>query len=159
LRTFVENENLDEFLELLDDVSLLASFNGSSFDVPRILDAFHIPELPCPHIDLRWVCHHQGWKGGLKDITEKLGIKRPGDLQYADGLLAVQLWYRWMNHNDEVALKQLLRYCGSDVILLLLLAQRLAGRDAAAFGEIWSQLPPAPLNRPASRLLIRLRAG
>ena len=36
LRTFMEGENLDAFLDLLDDATLLVSFNGSSFDVPRI---------------------------------------------------------------------------------------------------------------------------
>ena len=36
--TFVEHENLDDFLVLLDDVELLGSFNGSSFDVPRPSD-------------------------------------------------------------------------------------------------------------------------
>lgn len=144
LQTFAEHENLDAFLELLDDVTLLASFNGSSFDVPRILDTFHIPELPCPHVDLRWMSHHQGWKGGLKDITEKLGITRPPDLCQADGELAIWLWNRWIEKSDTAARNQLLRYCGSDVILLLMLAHRLVGFDQIAIDYLWSLLPPAP---------------
>ena len=64
-RIFVEHENLDDFLELLDDARLLASFNGASFDVPRVLNSFHIPTLPCAHLDLRWSCYHQGHSGGL----------------------------------------------------------------------------------------------
>ena len=115
------------FLELLDDVTLLATFNGSSFDVPRILDAFHIPELPCPHVDLRWMCHHQGWKGGLKDIAEALGITRPADLVQADGALAIRLWHLWTGRRDRPAREQLLRYCGADVLLLLMLVQHLIG--------------------------------
>ena len=87
---FVEHENLDGFLDLLDDVTLLASFNGGSFDVPRVLDAFHVPELPCAHLDLRWACYHQGRTGGLKEIANAMGITRPPDLRDVDGEYAVQ---------------------------------------------------------------------
>lgn len=131
LHEFVEHENLDDFLDLLDEVELLASFNGSSFDVPRVLDAFHIPELPCPHLDLRWLCYHHGYPGGLKEITSRLGIRRPHDLHHADGELAIRLWQRWNHFQDRPARELLLRYCAADVLLLAILAERL-GLDAAA---------------------------
>ena len=143
LRTFVEHENLDEFLSLLDDVTLLASFNGSSFDVPRVLDAFHIPELPCPHLDLRWPCYHQGFTGTLKAIADSLDIARPVDLQHVDGFLAVQLWQAWQQRRDAAARARLIRYCAADVLLLVLIAHRLARRATAAPAELlWSRLPP-----------------
>lgn len=140
-RTFVEHENLDEFLDLLDEVKLLESFNGNSFDVPRVLDSFHIPKLPCPHLDLRWPCYHQGHTGGLKEITSRIGIRRPADLQDADGELAVRLWQAWRTNNDHAAREHLIRYCASDVALLVALAYRVAGRDDLPVDELWNSLP------------------
>jgi len=118
LHTFLRDENLDDCLDLLEDVDLLASFNGSSFDVPFLLRTWHIPELPCPHIDLRWQCYHQQHRGGLKQIEQSFGILRPDDLQGVDGAEAVWLWYRWSRYRDQQARRRLLRYCGADVLTL-----------------------------------------
>lgn len=148
MKTFVEHENLDDFLHLLDDVTLLASFNGSSFDVPRVLDTFHIPELPCPHLDLRWPCYHKGFKGSLKSITARLGFTRPVDLQDADGELAIHLWNRWTLDRDQRARELLIRYCASDVILLAMLAHRLADRDISAHTAWWQHLPAVAPTGP-----------
>ena len=145
LHTFVEHENLDEFLQLLDEVRLLVSFNGASFDVPRVLDAFHIPQLPCPHVDLRWLCHHQGLRGGLKEIARQVGIHRPRDLQFADGEMAVIWWSRWIHFQDRRARDLLVRYCAADVVMSLLLARRICQRQLVSQesgdSELWSQLP------------------
>ena len=141
LHTFVEHENLDEFLLLLDEIKLLASFNGSSFDVPRILDAFHIPELPCPHLDLRWASYHAGFSGGLKDIADELGIQRPSDLANANGELAIELWLDWQTERDANARSQLVRYCAADVMLLALLGQHLGERQRYQPADLWCQLP------------------
>lgn len=151
LRTFVEHENLDDFLHLLDDVTLLASFNGSSFDVPRVLDTFHVPDLPCPHVDLRWPCYHKGFKGSLKSITSQLGFARPVDLQDADGELAVHLWNRWTLDRDRRARELLLRYCASDVLLLVMLAHRLAEREVASHADWWRYLPSASLAKTSGK--------
>lgn len=141
LQTFVEHENLDDFLHLLDDVTLLASFNGGSFDVPRVLDTFHIPNLPCPHLDLRWPCYHKGFKGSLKSITSRLGFARPADLQDADGELAIHLWNRWTLDRDHGARDLLLRYCASDVVLLMMLAHRIVEREVTSPAVWWRHLP------------------
>ncbi|HRX78155.1 MAG TPA: ribonuclease H-like domain-containing protein [Pirellulaceae bacterium] len=146
VKTFVEHENLDDFLHLLDDVTLLASFNGSSFDVPRVLDTFHIPDLPCPHLDLRWPCYHKGFKGSLKSITARLGFTRPVDLQDADGELAIHLWNRWTLDQDHRARALLVRYCASDVVLLAMLAHRLAERRIESPVAWWGQLPTTSLT-------------
>ena len=143
LHTFVEHENLDDFLDLLDEIELLVSFNGSTFDVPRVLDGFHIPELPCPHFDLRWPCYHRDLCGGLKQVTASLGIERPADLSDADGSLAVQLWHRWAEHKDEDARNQLIRYCGADVLLLKPLAQHIGGHEVCVTENFWAALPAA----------------
>ena len=152
LHTFVEHENLDDFLDLLDDVNLLVSFNGSSFDVPRTLDAFHLPELPCAHLDLRWCCFHQGMIGGLKSIATKAGIQRPADLLEVDGQEAVRLWIAWREQTSEVARSELIRYCAADVLLMVLIAQQLIGRPEIEASSIWDHLPAmaAPPLAPRS---------
>lgn len=122
---FLANENLDEFLDLLENVRLLASFNGASFDVPRVLDRFHIPELPCPHVDLRWLCHHVGWRGGLKKIERGLGLRRPPDLEGLGGAEAVWLWQAWTENHDARARRTLERYCAADTVMLKMLAGKL----------------------------------
>ena len=141
LHTFVEHENLDDFLDLLDDVELLVSFNGSTFDVPRVLDGFHIPELPCPHVDLRWPCYYADLPGGLKQITSHLGLERPADLQDADGSLAVELWSQWQLQKNAEARELLIRYCAADVLLMLPLSQYLAGQNMSRCDELWCHLP------------------
>jgi uncharacterized protein YprB with RNaseH-like and TPR domain len=143
LRSFVEHENLDDFLTVIDQTNLLVSFNGSSFDIPRLLGAFHIPALPCPHIDLRWTCYHRGLRGGLKLIAYQLGVTRPVDLQDADGLMAVSLWNRWMIDGDRAARDRLVRYCASDVLLAVMIAHWFAGREVDSLSVLWQQLPGA----------------
>lgn len=141
VHNFVEHENLDDFLDLLDEVTLLSSFNGSTFDVPRVLDAFHIPALPCPHLDLRWLCFHQDWRGGLKQVASRLKIQRPEDLTDANGEMAIRLWNRWEHFKDQSARELLLRYAASDVLLLVALADRLLGRNEVSMPELWAMLP------------------
>ena len=164
---FLANENLDEFLDVLEKVKLLVSFNGKSFDVPRVLDRFHIPELPCAHVDLRWLCHHAGWRGGLKKIERALGLRRPPDLDGLGGAEAVWLWQAWAERGDEQARRTLERYCSADTVMLKLLAGRLCTLQGAAVAtpaeaELWrlvhgalpdrgrpeAVMPPARLEPP-----------
>jgi uncharacterized protein YprB with RNaseH-like and TPR domain len=88
------------------------------------------------------MCHHRGWKGGLKEIAAAAGIDRPADLEHADGVLAVRLWSQWISRRDPTARQELLRYCGADVLLLPMLAHCLLGRDHAELSDLWSHLPP-----------------
>ena len=129
---FLAGENLDDFLELLESVKLLVSFNGASYDVPRVLDRFHIPELPCAHVDLRWLCHHAGWRGGLKKIERALGLRRPPDLDGLGGAEAVSLWQAWSERGDGQAKRTLERYCSADTVMLKLLAAKLCALQGAA---------------------------
>lgn len=146
LHSFLKGESLDDFLELLDDVDLLVSFNGTSFDVPRIEDAFHIPACPCPHVDLRWLCYHASLSGGLKSIETQVGIRRPDDLLTIDGEQAGWLWNMWEQDGDHQARRVLERYCGADVLALQLLAAHLLETngckvDCEAADSLWMKLP------------------
>ena len=142
---FVHGENLEAFLDLLEEVDLLVSFNGASFDVPQVLRSFHIPELPCAHIDLRWICYHDKMPGGLKSIEKHLDINRPQDLQGVDGDEAVWLWQLWKNRGTKRARERLLRYCSADAVSLKLLSTRLLSLhdvsvDCPRPDELWSLL-------------------
>ena len=156
---FLANENLDDFLDLLERVKVLVSFNGASFDVPRVLDRFHIPELPCPHVDLRWLCHHAGWKGGLKKIEKALGLRRPADLDGLGGAEAVWLWQAWAEKQDACARRRLERYCSADTVMLKMLAGKLCEKQGFAVAlpdesDMWALVHAAlpDLGRPSCDL-------
>jgi len=156
---FLAGENLDDFLELLESVKLLVSFNGTSFDVPRVLDRFHIPELPCPHVDLRWLCHHAGWRGGLKKIEREVGLRRPPDLDGLGGAEAVWLWEAWSEKGDARARRTLERYCSADTAMLKLVAGKLCERLGAPVplpeeAHVWRLIHDAlpDLGRPDGAL-------
>ncbi len=118
LRLFVNGENLDDFPDYILNVPLLVTFNGSTFDLPVIRRHFNLPELPVPHVDMRWICRRCDLTGGLKPIEHKLHLKRPDDLVGTDGYEAVMLWEQWSNLHDEAAKRKLIRYCAADTIAL-----------------------------------------
>jgi uncharacterized protein len=157
LHTFVRGRNLDAFLDLLDEVRLLVSFNGASFDVPRVLAEFHVPAIPCPHLDLRWICHHQHMRGGLKHIEQTLGLQRPTDLQGVDGQEAVWLWKLWEARRNPQALDRLVRYCAADAVCLHQVAARLlAARDCPVTtpdpDQVWACLHPTLIHNSPMRV-------
>ncbi len=127
---FVRGENLEEFLDLLDEVDLLVSFNGNCFDIPFVEDAYRIPALPCPHVDLRWVAYHAGLRGSLDRVEEACGITRPPDVAGIDGVQAVILWNAWKRRGDRRARDLLLDYCTADVEALRRVAEVIVGGKA-----------------------------
>ncbi|MBT3225055.1 MAG: ribonuclease H-like domain-containing protein [Deltaproteobacteria bacterium] len=121
LYTFVYEENLADFLQLVDQSKLLVAFNGNSFDIPFLENSFNIPAIGCPHIDLRWIFYHQGYRGGLKVIEKQLGLHRPAAIHHVDGHEAVLLFERWQRGDSGARLK-LIRYCQTDVLTTYLTA-------------------------------------
>lgn len=122
--TFVDGENIDDFLDFVSETSFLVSFNGNSFDIPFLEQTFHIPSISCPHIDLRWIAYHQGYTGGLKRIEKEFGIKRPDHLTDIDGYTAVDLYYRWQS-GDKSSRKLLIEYCKADVLSTFYIASKI----------------------------------
>ncbi len=149
--SFTKYKNLDDFLDILEDIDLIVSFNGASFDIPVVLQNFRIPSFPVPHVDLRWVCYHEGVRGGLKEIEKKLNILRPMDLQGADGMEAIRLWFQWIEWKDKQALIRLVRYCSADVLSLVKLTEKVLSRKLNTFqytddGSIWKLLKDLDTN-------------
>lgn len=143
LHIFTADRNLDDFLPLLDEINLLVTFNGASFDVPQMEQHFHIPMNDIPHIDLRWVCYHAGLRGGLKEIERAIGLVRPADLIGMDGGEADWLWKRWKETGNEKLVQRLTRYCAADVIGLGHLSQWLVSSKTNAPSPVfhWHGLP------------------
>lgn len=128
VQSFVYEENLDDFLTLVDDSNLLISFNGNSFDVPFLVQFYNLPDIGCPHIDLRWIAYHQGLDGGLKSIERQLGVQRPGNLSDIDGFEAVRLFHRWQRRGDLRARNKLVQYCEADAIATYRVTQEIVKR-------------------------------
>lgn len=127
---------------LLDGAGLLVTFNGKSFDLPRLRRAF--PGLPwhLPHFDLAVEGRRLGLGGGLKKVERRLGYTRPRDLRGVDGPGAVRLW-RAHCQGDPRALRRLVRYCRADVRALVHLAERIYERLERRHGpEGPGWLPP-----------------
>ena len=118
---FIKGQNLKKIISLLGDIKLLVTFCGSSFDIPFLLEAFRIEQLPCPHIDLRWQSYYLGWSGGLKNIELQLGLKRPKKYQEMSGREAVELWNKFCQDKDEQSLNRLKAYSLLDALSLQLL--------------------------------------
>ncbi|HEX4824620.1 MAG TPA: ribonuclease H-like domain-containing protein [Candidatus Polarisedimenticolaceae bacterium] len=119
VRAFVRGRDLERFPEALRDVSILVTYNGSSFDLPVLRRAF--PEVEFDgfhHIDLRYPLRRLGVRGGLKGAERQLGIERPEALAGVDGFMAVLLWHEHRAGN-ATALDTLVRYCLEDVVNLM----------------------------------------
>lgn len=116
-KVFVKNQNLEKFLQELCRFSMVVTFNGSLFDLRFIQNHFPKVGLPPVHIDLRFVTRRLGLSGGLKVVEQKLGLRRPKDVERLTGYDATVLWSRYLR-GDKAALELLIRYNMQDVISL-----------------------------------------
>ena len=101
-------------LRVLEGVTTIYTFNGSSFDLPFLawkpgVDLRHRFE----HRDLMRASRRAGLKGGLKAIEKALGIAR--NLPDMSGSDAVLLWEKYRRENNRDALDMLLEYNREDV--------------------------------------------
>ena len=144
--TFVYQDNLDEFLDLVDESTLLVAFNGNSFDVPFIESYFNIPNIGCPYIDLRWIAYHFGFSGGLKNIEKQFDLFRPAGFEDTDGFEAVRLFNHWQKGSDR-AKEKLINYCQLDVLASYLVALELMKLKIPGFKRSSFHPPFALLKR------------
>jgi uncharacterized protein YprB with RNaseH-like and TPR domain len=123
MRQFVQGQNLKEFPQALAEFDLLVTFNGTQFDLPVLKAYFPELSLPPMHVDLRFLLARLGFKGGLKKIEPRFGIRRPDAVNGMDGYMAVILWERYQR-GDRTALDLLLRYNREDVVNLEVLMEQ-----------------------------------
>jgi len=116
IKTYVRGQNLEDFIEDIQQYKVIVSYNGKSFDVPFLEHYFNI-RLDQAHIDLRYILHSLGYRGGLKGCERQLGMDR-GDLSDIDGFFAVLLWDEYQRTGDPKALETLLSYNIQDTINL-----------------------------------------
>jgi uncharacterized protein len=119
-RSFVRGRNLTDFLREANELFLVVTYNGSTFDLPRIRREFGIDFTP-RHIDLKPCLSALGYRGGLKRCEELFGIRRPED-EALTGEEAANLWRLHEASGEEAALTKLLRYNLRDALSLELLA-------------------------------------
>lgn len=106
----------EEFLRCFRSAPRVVTFNGKAFDLPRICSTFSI-DPPARHLDVFLMARDCGLAGGLKEITENLGIMRPESLAQATGAAAVESWYAYLSTQDPSILAALIYYCAWDVYL------------------------------------------
>jgi uncharacterized protein YprB with RNaseH-like and TPR domain len=107
---------------ILGSVSVIVTFNGSSFDLPMIESQFPGTVPHVPHVDLKHSLRRIGFNGGLKRIERELDIKRDRRVEYMTGEDAVYLWRLWEKQQNKNALDLLLEYNSEDCVNLKTLA-------------------------------------
>lgn len=130
---FVQGFNLDKAaLEReLAKYKLLITFNGSSFDLPKLKAQFTIiPRIP--HIDLKPLCVALGLKGGLKAVEELLDLRRPNHLQGHP----VELWKAFHASGDREYLDLLIDYNAEDVENLKAVMEQVYRRKKAQYSYL-----------------------
>lgn len=148
--TYVNGDNLYDFVDDIQKYSVIVSYNGKSFDVP-FLERFFRIKLNHAQIDLRYVLARLGFKGGLKGCEKQLGLDR-GNLDGVDGYFAVLLWNQYQNHGDPKALETLLAYNIEDTVNLERLLIEAFNRNLKATPFVedqiveWSSPPQNPFN-------------
>ena len=116
IKSYVQGQNLDDFIEHIQQYKVIVSYNGKSFDIPFIENFFNI-KLNHAHIDLRYILYNLGFRGGLKGVERQLGNDR-GDLRDVDGFFAVLLWDEYQKTGNQKVLDTLLAYNVQDTITL-----------------------------------------
>ena len=116
IKTYVQGQNLDDFIDEIQHYKVIVTYNGKSFDIPFIETFFNI-RLNHAQIDLRYVLYSLGFRGGLKGVERQLGTDR-GDLRDIDGFFAVLLWDEYQKTGDQKVLDTLLAYNVQDTVTL-----------------------------------------
>jgi uncharacterized protein YprB with RNaseH-like and TPR domain/predicted nuclease with RNAse H fold len=117
LKLFLRDTNLKQVQEMLTPDRILVTYNGTLFDLKFIKRDLKDHQMPQVHIDLRFVLRSMGYKGGLKEIERKVGLKRPKELREVDGRYAVVLWNRFVA-GDSASLSTLVKYNAADILSL-----------------------------------------
>lgn len=147
IQTYVQGQNLVDFVEDIQKYKVIISYNGKSFDVPFIENYFGI-QLNQAQIDLRYVLGSLGYKGGLKKCEQQLGMDR-GDLSDVDGFFAIVLWNEYKKTGSQKALDTLLAYNVQDTVNLenlMVTAYNLKLKETPFYNSYKLSMPAIPEN-------------
>ena len=124
--TLVRGDDLtaENVQAMVDDASVLVSFNGIRFDQPFLESSF-ATTVEVPHLDLMYPCRTVGLTGGLKRIERDIALER--DRPDISGRDAVRLWHQHEAGVDG-ALDTLVSYNREDAVNLQTLADHVTGR-------------------------------
>ena len=115
----------------LQKYTLLATYNGSAFDLPKLRKQFDIV-TEVPHLDLKPLCQSIGYRGGLKEIEKILNLKRPPHLRGHP----VELWKAFQASGDREYLDLLLAYNAEDIENLKQILDLVYAKKAALLRQI-----------------------
>jgi uncharacterized protein YprB with RNaseH-like and TPR domain len=149
VKTYVQGQNLDDFVNDIQKYKVIVSYNGKCFDVPFIESYFKI-RLNHAHIDLRYILQSLGFRGGLKGCEQQLGIDR-GDLKDIDGFFAVLLWDEYQKSGDQKALDTLLAYNVQDTVTtenLMVTAYNMKLQQTPFYEKLFIDDSAPPLANP-----------
>ena len=147
IKTYVQGQNLDDFIEDIQRYKVIVTYNGKSFDVPFLEQYFNI-RLDHAQIDLRYVLYSLGFKGGLKGCERQLEMDR-GDLKDIDGFFAVLLWDEFIKTKNQQTLDTLLAYNIQDTVTLenlLVTAYNMKLKDTPFYDTHLIEDPVLPVN-------------
>ena len=147
IKTYVHGQNLEDFIDDIYKYNVIATYNGKSFDIPFIEHFFNI-RLNHAHIDLRYVLHSLGFRGGLKGCEQQLGTDR-GNLRDVDGFFAVLLWDEFLKSGDQKVLDTLLAYNIQDTITLenlMVTAYNMKLKETPFFDNLLIEESTPPVN-------------
>ncbi|MFT5730301.1 MAG: hypothetical protein ACI8PB_004479 [Desulforhopalus sp.] len=148
--TYVNGQNLADFVDDIQKYKVIVSYNGKSFDVPFI-ERYFKTSLGHAQIDLRYILAKLGFKGGLKGCEKQLGLSR-GNLDGVDGYFAVLLWREYKKTGDQRVLDTLLAYNIEDTVNLERLAVEAFNRNvmltpfATDLTIAWPEPPSLPYS-------------
>lgn len=112
--SYIYGENIDDFKKDIQKYDMVATFNGSLFDIPFIKREMDV-DLPSLHVDLRFLLASLEITGGLKKIEKAFGFQRENDLDGLNGYDAIILWRKYRKSKNRDFLDLLVRYNGADV--------------------------------------------
>jgi uncharacterized protein YprB with RNaseH-like and TPR domain len=147
IKTYVHGQNLNDFIEDIQQYKVIVSYNGKSFDIPFIENFFNI-RLNHAQIDLRYVLYSLGFRGGLKGVERQLGTDR-GNLRDVDGFFAVLLWNEFMKTKNQQTLETLLAYNVEDTVTLenlMVTAYNMKLKDTPFYENLLIEESTPPTN-------------
>ena len=119
---------------MLEEASLLCTYNGGGYDVPFLSQEYGI-RFEKAHVDLCPWLRRQGFKGGLKAIQRAHPHVHQRASFDIDGYDAVRLW-RLHQQGVPGALETLLTYNAEDAVILEPLLVEAFNREVAARPEL-----------------------